>query len=268
MKKEFLVILAIFVIAGFTSSAMITHPNSFYGEISYENNSIGSGCYVVLETSYGSENCLIMDSKYGYNPNVCVVETDDLSNEVVEFFINGQKIGEHNFNLREQTELNFNIDFSPDCTLPEPEENETNPDNQTDLTPGSSSSSSSGGSGGGGGGSSSSSSSGAEVISFENSNGGNGDNSCVENWACYSWTDSKNKCGERECVDLSNCGTENLKPETVKECIEPEGVGISGITGQVIGGINNFVGSKAGAPLLLALIVIVVAVLYFGFKKR
>jgi len=125
---------------------------------------------------------------------------------------------------------------------------------------GSSSSGSSGGSSSG-----SSSGSGDVIVKISDSTD---EKDCAENWACYSWTNNIDSCGERECVDLNECGTEELKPEVTKECPEEEKSFFSALTGNVIGGISSFASSKTGAPLLLALIVVIVAIAYFGFRKR
>ena len=120
-----------------------------------------------------------------------------------------------------------------------------------------------GGGGGGGGGGSGSSSSGSN-------NGGViplslPQETCIEKWQCDVWSNEENECGSRECRDINNCGTEELKPLTTKTCSE-KGWG-AGITGNIIGGIANFAKSKAGAGLIFIAVVVVAAMVIMNKKK-
>lgn len=267
MKREIFGILLLVAMIGFLSAAdEITTPMSFYGQITNNGTAIGSGCYMELTTSYETEKCLIRNGNYGYIPEVCIVETDNLAGEKVQFYLNGNKIGESAFFEKQQINLNFDINFNPECT-PIPENNQTN--NQTNNTNPGDGGNSGGGGGGGGGGSSGSQNLVVKISDSNASASRNSEEKCTENWACYSWSDIDGKCGERECVDLNDCGTETSKPETIKTCEENGKSGLlSGITGDVIGGLNSFMKSKSAVPLLLALIVVVIAFFYFGLRKK
>ena len=91
---------------------------------------------------------------------------------------------------------------------------------------------------------------------------------CVEDWECGEWSECVGNDMRRLCNDLNECGPENDKPETYRECGEddvnvenwigesanvsqPEGF-FSLMTGVVIGGgVTSF--AVAGAFILLAL---------------
>lgn len=112
------------------------------------------------------------------------------------------------------------------------------------------------GSGGGGSGSSSGGGGGGGASTTPlsvSSSGSDSSGECSESWACQGWSDLDNLCGIRSCIDKNNCGTEELRPETVRECPSE---GFSGITGAVIGGISGLAKSKAGISLIFVVIVV------------
>ncbi len=41
---------------------------------------------------------------------------------------------------------------------------------------------------------------------------------CFENWTCDNWTACINSNQTRECIDISNCGTEEIKPKEIQKC--------------------------------------------------
>lgn len=45
---------------------------------------------------------------------------------------------------------------------------------------------------------------------------------CNEQWLCYDWDACVNGIQNRECYDLNDCSTTNLKPTLEKECVEEE----------------------------------------------
>ncbi|MBS3085840.1 hypothetical protein J4225_04105 [Candidatus Pacearchaeota archaeon] len=114
-----------------------------------------------------------------------------------------------------------------------------------------------GGGGGGGGGSSSSNSPGVTPLSLLQE-------TCIERWQCDAWSNEDNECGSRECRDTNNCGTEELKPLTIKQCPNQ---GWAGITGNIIGGVANFAKSKAGAGLIFIAVVVAAAMVIMNKKK-
>ncbi len=89
--------------------------------------------------------------------------------------------------------------------------------------PSSGSSGSSGGSGGSGGksgGGSGGSGGGSLVFYNSNYNPSSGSlGNCVEHWVCTSWSSCESGFKRRDCTDVNNCGTTDLKPPVVDECV-------------------------------------------------
>lgn len=112
MKKYSLFVFVFILMISFAIA--IPLPQQFYGEISYNNQLIGGNCEVILKTSDFSNSCLIKEGTYGYEPT-CFAETENLYGSLIEFYLEGKKIGESNFIEKETTRLNFILDFSPAC---------------------------------------------------------------------------------------------------------------------------------------------------------
>lgn len=92
------------------------------------------------------------------------------------------------------------------------------------------------------------------------SNNDNSQEECVENWACFGWSNSEDQCGTRDCNDLDECGTEELKPTTKRDCPVTEQKGFfSSIFGPT--GFAVALDSGSGVGALLILIIIAIAVL-------
>jgi len=118
---------------------------------------------------------------------------------------------------------------------------------------------------GGGSGGSNNNNGGSVIVTPLGTTSDFNEEACEENWACYEWSDNTNACGTRDCFDINECGTIELKPLTEKVCSQS---GFSSLTGSVIGGISDFSKSKAGKPLLLGAILVVLALAIVGVKKR
>ncbi|MEK6945842.1 MAG: hypothetical protein AABW63_03540 [Nanoarchaeota archaeon] len=121
---------------------------------------------------------------------------------------------------------------------------------------------SSGGGGGGGGGGSSINS--PQV--FSNSNNDQNQTVCTENWVCSVWSNAKDQCGTRDCVDWNGCGTEELKPLTEKEC-ESSVTQSDGIT-FYFSAIGDFVKTKTGGIIVFVVLVVGIGILAWGIGKR
>lgn len=143
MKKEIVFVFVLILVCGLLL-AFVPSPHAFYGSVNYNNAGIANGCSILTKLD-GVDNaqCSIIGGRYGYDTNTCIVVNEETSGKV-EFYLEGVKIGEHEFIDKEVTKLDFAIDFVPACSQ---------------ASSSSSSSSSSTSSGGGGGSSSSSSSS-------------------------------------------------------------------------------------------------------------
>lgn len=97
-----------------------------------------------------------------------------------------------------------------------------------------------------------------------NNNGGGGivtvsDNqelqstACIEKWSCGAWSNSEDSCGTRDCADVNDCGTTDLKPETSIDCSSSSSS--DGIT-FFFSGIGDFVKSKTGGVILFVIIAV------------
>jgi len=124
---------------------------------------------------------------------------------------------------------------------------------------------SSSGSGGSGSGSGGGSTPKTTLLSTENGGETETEYHCVEKWACQTWSDAENSCGIRTCEDLNSCDTNNLKPETARECAS---IGVAGITGAIIGGVRNFAKSGAGISLIFVILIVTLLIITQVLKKR
>ena len=122
-----------------------------------------------------------------------------------------------------------------------------------------------GNSGGGGGSPSSSSSSGGGGGGITTLSTSNQEQTCVENWVCKAWSNTKDECGTRTCVDENECGTFKLKPITSKEC---PSIKISSITGNIVGGVSNFAKSRPGIVVLFVLVVVAFVIVITLYRSK
>ncbi len=92
----------------------------------------------------------------------------------------------------------------------------------------------------------------------------NTESTCIENWECSEWSNSKSSCGTRTCEDSNKCGTSNLKPKLSEKC---SGVGLFGLTGLSVEGITDFVKTNTAGSILI-LVVVVGGILFVVFRKN
>ncbi|MFC1710816.1 hypothetical protein ACFLZJ_01525 [Nanoarchaeota archaeon] len=239
MKKEFILILGLILSISFVL-AIPPSPNAFYGNIDYNGELIQGRCSIEAKFNDFTEQCLIIDSKYGYDHNTCIISDEDNLGGTVEFYLKSIKIGEHAFESMGITKLNFSIDFLPDCPIEEYcgdgicNNGETCSTCSNDCgTCSTGDSGSSGGGGGGGGGGGSYSPTSTTLTTVDNSSGSN--------------IDQLNEEGEEEVVQT----------ETNKGFF-------SWITGFVIGDGEN----KGISTFLVILLILLVGIFgYFGWKR-
>ena len=123
-----------------------------------------------------------------------------------------------------------------------------------------------GGSGGGGGGG------GGGFISpkptIEEASSESDGSSCVENWKCEAWSNEESSCGQRTCVDLNECGTDDLKPSIRKSCGNIFSSFFSYLTGSAVDGVSD--SSKIRNSRIIAVVAIVAigAGLFFMQKRK
>jgi len=232
MRKEIIFIIGLILSISFVL-AIPPQPNAFYGTIEYDGESIPGGCSLEVRLNDFSEQCLITNKGYGYDTNTCIVLDEENSGGVVEFYLESVKIGEHTFEALGITNLDFAIDFLPDCSTEycgdgicnNAETCSTCPVDCGACSSGDDDSSGGGGGGGGGGGSSSTSNT---VITY---------------------TEPDN-----------NGGTSSTNPgssaSNTQSTLEEKEIKSSGITGAIIG----FAKSGFGIGLIIAILVLAVGV--------
>lgn len=116
MKKELALIFGLFLTIGFVL-ALPSSPHAFYGKIEYNNETILGSCSIEVKLNDFTEQCLIIEGKYGYDSNTCIALDENNLGGNIEFYIEDKKIGETQFIDKEITELDFAIDFLPNCPI-------------------------------------------------------------------------------------------------------------------------------------------------------
>ncbi len=113
----FLLICLSYFVAAIPPMTSFSLPCAFYGEVSYNGEAISDGCFIITKINgIGNSGCEIKNSRYGEGSNTCIVisEQDKVN---VEFYLQGIKIGEHEFNDKDIINLDFELAFSPDCDV-------------------------------------------------------------------------------------------------------------------------------------------------------
>jgi hypothetical protein len=216
-------------------------PHQFYGTVTLNGNSAPDGTAVVVEIE-GEEvaSTTTKDGKYGYDP---IFYVEDPNNDLcyptcptLSFFVNGIDTGQtKSFCNTCVTELNL-IATGGEVPPSPP-----------------------GGGGGGGG----------LPPTPEEEEEEEGEEAppelCEERWSCSKWSKCVEGVQTRECEDLNKCGTEKDKPLESQPCSAEEaqeGVGgLGALTGMFAAIIQN--------PLyLLSIIVIIIAIVLFVFRKK
>jgi hypothetical protein len=260
-----IILCSIFVMGFIVASP--PNPMAFYGDINY-TGTIPEGYYITAKIDNSVHGqCLIIEDKYGYGQNDCVV-VSDINNVQINFYIGNSLIGSSTFNNLDIINFNFTLETLP--PRPEPLSNGVCEPNfgecsfnfldchvsSTDLCSGnnrcdvevgetcsttsgdcgqcpSEQTSSSGGTGGGG-----------------SSGGGGGSPSITNNNII---TISTNNTDDEDNVNELLDGNENSENKNKK-----------GITGAVIGAL----GTGGSILLLLVIILGILAGIYFGLKKN
>lgn len=106
------------------------------------------------------------------------------------------------------------------------------------------------GGGGGGGSNNDNDDNGGVVVT---SNSGLQSTACIEKWSCGAWSNNENSCGTRDCADVNDCGTTDLKPETSRSCSSSSSS--DGIT-FFFSAVGDFVKSKTGGIILFVIIAV------------
>ena len=100
---------------------------------------------------------------------------------------------------------------------------------------------------------------------------------CVPDWECSAWLDCFNNFQKRICVDANRCGTDENRPEEIKDCTVPDEVlatgeeDSAGSEGSGLSSLTGFVVARgAGSWIAAVVLVLIVAGLFFyiGMKSR
>jgi hypothetical protein len=276
MKKQVLGILFGLVFVIFTLGIVVAsppNPMAFYGDVEYAGT-IPDGYYITAKINNAVHGqCLIINNKYGYEQNSCVVVSDQ-ENLPINFYIGDTLIGSAIFHNLEIRNLNFTLTILPpkpaplsngicevslgecsfnflDCHFSltsiciengrcDVEIGETCENAPTDCgaCPAPTTPSSGGSSGGGGGGGGSSSKS---VIKLTNST---------------NTTETTNTSSALEGMDINSLNEQD-NAETKK----------GWFTGSVINGITNFTKSKLGIGLIIFIALLILFVILTSDKK-
>ncbi len=112
--------MLVFVVGLVMALELPPDPMYFYGTVSYtDGTAIPNGYYLSAKSgSTISGECEIIDSKYGWGKNVCIVVKPENSQSKIEFFLGNLKLGEYTFKEKEFVNLNFTTDSLPENFTP------------------------------------------------------------------------------------------------------------------------------------------------------
>jgi hypothetical protein len=232
-----ILVVILFVNIVFASNVVLAIPgvpHQFYGEVRINGNLAQDGVEIAVydkdESKYVA-GTFTKNGVYGYDSIFYVLDPDgDRNGHTLEFYVSGVKAAEYVFENGMSTRLDLAVEIPNFCGDGICDSRESCTSCSEDC--GSCSS-------GGMGASGASGSSGGYVsyIPTENETKenktinekeinkanetqktGNVEETCEENWKCTDWFECFNGKQRRNCIDLNNCGTENNKPEIVRDC--------------------------------------------------
>jgi len=269
MKSKIIYFVLIFTLVIGIVSALPGVPHQFYGNVEINNKSALDNQIITAVINGNEYSVITLNGKYGYSQNTLIIPDldSDLKGELIEFYIgesNKKPIGSFIFSNNGYTELDFLITTTcgdgyclgdETCSSCPSDCGSCNVDNTNNNPRG----------GGGPGGNSPSGN--------NNNNGGGLIGGCEESWKCEPWSECIDGKKTRDCQEVNNCGTEELKPLIETNCLEtnlneinsnPVREFFSRITGAVIGGGN----AKYSIPLAFILVLIIAGIVINIKRKK
>jgi len=119
-KRLIFILIILFFISFINGSTLPALPHAFYGEIKCtDGNYINSGTIVAEINGTVKDSTQIISGKYGYTDNFIVTST---TIETIDFYLNGNLIGNYLFEPFAVTKLDFVINCSTGKPVTNPQE--------------------------------------------------------------------------------------------------------------------------------------------------